>query len=190
MKTRVPFTGFYNSVHEDAFDTALECELENFPERAREDYSFDREWYAKKYVEEYVNTFPVRIRLEFCSLHSPKEYNFETDAIYADISLEDVQVVREYAGGYNLNSCIERECTHRSGFISFYPATLREWDLKPMSEWEPAQIELLLGCVLGDECEIYVDASEFLIYKEDQIHLSGGVCSGPCQIHRGCGRIH
>jgi hypothetical protein len=93
MIIQIPFSGFYNSIH----NSNIEYELDNgvFTDHATgrinndrlSELAYDainrRELYLD-YAREYVDNFNCEfgLNLEFESMKSPKEYNFSTGRIF------------------------------------------------------------------------------------------------------------
>lgn len=138
MLTTIPFSGFYESLHDSEIDYALDqvfsdratgCEI-NEPLRWKAYDSMN--WrgvhteYAKEYAEAFAQHFGID-SLAFESLSSPKEYNFTTDRIFCTIEYADLCRI---VAAFDLNEFaahVREKFTSRDGFISFYPADLSEW---------------------------------------------------------------
>jgi len=91
--------------------------------------------------------------LTFASMDSPREYNFRTDEIDAEISESFVAWMRAQAeaGGEcaePLADAIRRRHSSRSGFISFYANDLRAWP-EDVESWDCRQLRTLLESVFG-----------------------------------------
>lgn len=165
IELRVPFQGFYESIHDDAVQRALEDHDEQTGESQAENFSFTAE-NLRKYVKSYLSRFESRLPSEdkFTSFRvtSPREYNFETDrvlaelhastlrTIFAEIKSQEEQGFRQRVAG---------ELESRSGFVPFYSADLDDWGNDP-AEWETAQLELMVRYYMemahGDEWEVSI----------------------------------
>lgn len=176
---RIPFSGFYESAHSAMIEAEIEDHFRDdkgdvidFPEE------FWHHWEAKKvneaYAEDYVDNFQewlenecdIKINLEYKRLSSPREYNFSTDVIYAEINLQDVYEFKKLVAPLTLEKIIKERFTSRSGFISFYPSNLHEWTAKPVSQWDANELETLLiaaiETVLNDDIEVKLDPYDLM----------------------------
>lgn len=162
----IPFYGFYESIHssniDDAINSYYDPEGRGEPETMPDDF-----WekfngyhaicndYSKSYVEHFTDKFNeltgLNIALEYESLKSPKYYNFETDRIYAHISLKDAQSLFDFVNQGQLSATIKEKFTSRSGFISFYSNDVLEWLAKPLAEWDHNELYTLLLAAMAQE---------------------------------------
>lgn len=145
FSVRIPFSGFYNSVFSDTIEISEELiftssrgELywpiyEDFFKHV--DYKEIHENYAIEYVKRYAIKLGIEIHYE--ELASPKEYNYETDRIFAKISRSDLAKILKSVRGKKLNAVIRRLFTSRSGFISNYSNDIRDWGR--ISNWDHNQ---------------------------------------------------
>jgi len=150
IETRLPFEGFYESTCDMVFDSEVESifeyDLESLPKDKANDIkdkfymSFNgwslihqkasKEWveFVKDYLKEYHE---LDINLEFKELSSPREYNFTTDRIFADIPKQDmVKLINYVLENYKKSwvKIIEDSFTSCDGFISFYSNDSRYWE--------------------------------------------------------------
>jgi hypothetical protein len=174
MEVRIPFAGFYESDYSEAIDAAVEREADRFKEE-HSDISVeellelinrhcDFNSVFRKVAEDYVNEFEkyltsdavgVSIMLKFNDLVSPREYNFQTDALYASVSIEDVRAVRKYVGEKALAKQAKKMFTSRSGFVSFYSPNVKEWG--DIEKWDHNQLYcLFLSCVDQEDMDITI----------------------------------
>lgn len=149
LETTVPFHGFYNSIHDHALNDAHE----NLVSNDRGDSNsklldmIDIDWkgafqdYAKKFTEELGSL--IELDLKFKDLCSPKYYNFSTDRIFAEISLDDVENMFKTIKKEELQNLIKQKFTSCDGFISSYDNKLDLWP-KDLEEWDHNQIGTLL----------------------------------------------
>lgn len=153
METFIPFSGFYNSLHDAEFDSALEQmftdnsgtkQYSALIERAFEltDWGKAHLEYAQRYSDAFKDEFSIP-SLQFEKLVSPQFYNFETDRILCTIDYSDVERIFKATDRHILEGWIEGRFTSRSGFISFYSNKLEEWS-KDLSQWDCNQVETLL----------------------------------------------
>ena len=138
MKTEnvtINFGGFYNTWHEDCIERAvammLDCDDHNTGEIDSDklhDTATAENWQQahKQYCIEYINKLNEKLDTEiiFKSLDSPREYNFKTDVILADIAHKDSLKLFEYIKENDLKSevieLIEQATTSRDGYSPFY----------------------------------------------------------------------
>lgn len=153
METEVPFSGFYNTIHDQECDHVLDSMFSDsatgcYPYESLRDKAFDLvDWravhygYAKAYVEGFSQEFEVE--LDFKEVVSPKYYNFETDRLFAVISLQEVERLFRQTNQDIFKQTIKDRFTSRSGFISYYPNDLSEWPSN-LAEWDVNHVGTLL----------------------------------------------
>jgi hypothetical protein len=158
FSTRIPFSGFYWSIHSNAIDnteeqmfTSSSGELYN---ELHEDFFLHVNWpevyeeYTKTYTEEYAKELGITLQYE--EKTSPREYNFETDRIFAKISRNDLAKILNKVRGKKLNETINNLFTSRSGFISYYTNNIKDWGR--ISTWDHNQIyAVLVACGISEE---------------------------------------
>lgn len=163
-ETTIGFSGFYCSLHNEACDHALE---QMFADRATGchinddlvNYAMESvNWRAvyTAYAKEYTENFALHFGLDalFTELVSPREYNFETDAICAAISEDSLLKVFKEVKREELEAKIKERFTSRSGFISFYSNNINTWDEDPRN-WDHNEIGTLLLAYVGDGFDQY-----------------------------------
>ena len=171
MKTTVPFSGFYYSMHDDAINREIEyiCTSEEDGEIDTEkhdalmedyDHGVVMEQYAKAYCGHVSHE--MKIPLKFDHLCSPSEYNFRTDVIYAEIATDDVIRMLGSVTHTTLDEIAHRRFTTRSGFISFYDPDYRTWG--NVAEWDQNQVGTLIEAYQIDCCD-WDDDAEFDIVE-------------------------
>lgn len=161
----VPFTGFYESDHDELLSDELVQMLVDDHGDLDPDLGaefWNRYGYTSKllyrYSEEYLEDLAafiegetgVQLTLEYESLDSPREYNFTTDRLFATT---DARTICTLALGTNpvvLSTLVRERFTSRSGFISYYPSDLAEWPSSPL-DWDHNQLGTLLQAWLGDQ---------------------------------------
>ena len=102
---KIPFSGFYNSIHDSIIDSALEYESECYADSDKANdiildvlninhYDKIREELSKVFVEGVNELFwyeyNINLDLEFDSLKSPRFYNYSTDEIYCYIDNDKI----------------------------------------------------------------------------------------------------
>lgn len=178
MKTFIPFQGFYQSIHDDQIDYALESLFKSDDGSGEDsplanhihlhcDYQAIHTGYAKGYAENFSQL--VGIKLQFSELISPTYYNFETDRILCTISTEDVLKMVEATPVATLDKVIKERFTSRSGFISFYPNSIDSWPVD-VTTWDSNQVETLLMAYLEsthpdfEEISVMEDSHEYIYH--------------------------
>lgn len=114
--------------------------------------SFD--WWCKENIGTPEKSFT------FESMHSPREYNFTTDRVFAYVPhavMEDLFKKSAATEHEKLEEVIKRLSTSRSGFISFYSNDLDEWLKKPLEEWDHNELMTLLQASLESSDEFPKD---------------------------------
>jgi len=170
----IPFSGFYCSIHDQAFDHELEYAAENYADEAGEDIPafltealFDavdwgqaHETYAKEYAEAFLDWLGLTGSFE--SMTSPKYYNFETDRIFVEIDRDSLARAWRNTPRDELTEMAKRRFTSRDGFISHYDPDWRTWGR--LTDWDHNQIGTLLAAFAE-----YESGSEWDSYDEHQL---------------------
>ena len=151
MLTTIPFSGFYNSVHDSNCDEVLRRTFDNDRGDVREDIFYlaqDKvDWravynnYAAAYAGNFADEF--QIKMEFEGMKSPREYNFSTDIIYCTIEPGEVQRVFAAVDKSILDEVARETFTSRSGFISFYNPDFSTWGA--VTVWDHNQVGALIS---------------------------------------------
>lgn len=180
----IPFMGFYNSWYNQEIDSIQEQEsnyleenqMDNPDGRLTEsdfqdlfwrhtDYSIAHKEIAQKYVSffnEYVkDECNIELGLEFESMTSPREYNFQTDRIFAYIAIEPAQELLDNVYKLKLSEVIKERFTSRDGFISHYSNDIEDWLEKSIGEWDHNELCTLLIASLD-----LPEDWEFEVYQE------------------------
>lgn len=148
--TTIVFSGFYDSLHSQALETALEQlfsddQGEPTPEAEKAQESLN--WrqaqteYAKTYTENLKDLTGLDFKFE--SITYPREYNFESETLYANITEEAVKKLADETNTPNLRTLARERFTSRDGFASFYDPDIDTWPKDPTT-WDHNQ----LGCLL------------------------------------------
>ena len=165
METTIPFSGFYESHHSEAIDYSFEIGITDDKGDlfSQELYylafrSVDWGKVHRIYAEDYCKWFSEHygIKVSFVDLSSPREYNFSTDRIFAEIDLKEAERLFSEIDQTKLDELIKERFTSRSGFHSFYPNTLSKWGAD-ISKWDHNQIGTLIEAHViqhGDENEL------------------------------------
>lgn len=184
MKIKIPFQGFYGTIHEGELDYTLDAIIDNLVEDHPNEDSYhiaDRvqaavNWKSVKeqYIEEYAALFFHKIEEETnlaitpteIELDSPREYNFRNDAILAQITTQEWMQLYKLVDRHNLKCEVAIQLAPRSGFIPFYSNDLEDWGEPEM--WEAPQIELALQVLMEQFDE---DFEEVISDEIDTRHL-------------------
>lgn len=143
MILSIPFSGFYESIHDSQIDNELwqnvftdyrtGCDNnDNLSNRAFDSINWHDLWieYSREYVDFMAHEYDLKI--EFESLSSPREYNFVTDRIF--VNMPDCEFLRIYneIDKKVFADCIKSHFTSYDGFISFYSNDINEWPENPL----------------------------------------------------------
>jgi hypothetical protein len=147
----LPFAGFYGSGHDAELDYAMEAMFSNDPGDPNPGLSIRvsgrGHWpavhraYAKAFAESYCEEVGIR-DARFASIDSPKFYNFETDRLFIELPLDEVQRMMREASSAALDQVAGERHTSRSGFISFYSPDWRTWG--DVASWDHNQLQTLI----------------------------------------------
>lgn len=177
--TRVPFSGFYESIWSGEIDHQEESYIEYEEERQAENgipadlrldnrelwdiynrytsYDIAYRNLAKDYCDAFTDAkkaeTDIDLKLRFESMDSPREYNFTTDRVYAFIPLKVVKSLFAISKAENhvrLKKRIADCFTSRDGFISHYANGLRDEWLNPLRDWDHNQLCTLIEAICGD----------------------------------------
>lgn len=167
MIINIPFAGFYESLYSGELDAVqerfVEYEVEKNPGLNPDipnealwhcaDYGKAYDHIARAYVlafNEYLEReYELDLDLRFESMTSPREYNFQTNRIFCEISEENVRKLRSVVSDPALRQAIKARFTSRSGFISSYPNHLEDWP--PLEQWDHNELGTLLVALLDDD---------------------------------------
>ena len=117
------FGGFYYSIHSDLMDSELETILEI------EDLTYDNisdyiSWkdihleYSKRLVVAFNNKFDLSLKFE--ELIQPREYNFHTDQILVEMSMQDYNFLWLNVNQDGMLDEINKATTARDGYMPLY----------------------------------------------------------------------
>lgn len=163
IETAIPFSGFYEA-HEP-YDLERELDLGNMPEfvgRVLTDVIWMKSnfqaaclAYSKAYcqaiqdeIESIFSEKRAGIPVKFKELQSPREYNFTTDRIFAEMPVVwfKYQLIKLRD---EVRQIAKDKFTSRDGFISFYASDIDGWPECP-SEWDANQLECIVLAALRD----------------------------------------
>lgn len=168
---------YYTSLESLADDPLFPAELlrdENAMEKARDEacdhvdfrachLKAAQGWLAclKEEIKEYC---PFPLDMEYESIASPREYNFETDRLFVEIPYDQLRRMYIHVQKHcrsTFESIMRKRFTSRDGFISFYSNDIDEWTLKPLKEYDHNE----LGTVLSAYIEHYIDEDTFVYFE-------------------------
>jgi hypothetical protein len=187
MKTQsitIPFPGFYYSILDSEMDNVLEREVEYMLEMQKEErlakhemldekefreiferninYKIWQEHIAQEWVESFSiyfkGTTGLDLPLSFEEMTSPREYNFETDRVFASApSSAIVKLFKESKRNLHVNfaKVIEDSFTRRDGFIPHYSNDIEEWTEKPITSWDHNEVGTLIASFLQDDEDLF-----------------------------------
>lgn len=148
LSVKIPFSGFYESTHGNNLDETVNQGIEDGGISSSDDVDFDllRQLYAQHYARAFCDIVGLP-RPEHTYVHSPREYNFETDNIICGVEAVALRKLLDtHVNWPDFRILVREECTSRSGFASFTPADVDEWG--DCETWKPAQWELALRVAL------------------------------------------
>ena len=130
---KIPFSGFYNSIHDSVIDSALGYEAECYADSGKaNDIIFDvlnvnhydkiREELSKVFVdgvnELFWYEYDINLDLEFDSLKSPRFYNYSTDEIYCYLDNDKInELVALLDNENDFIEVLKNKYQSRDGFI-------------------------------------------------------------------------
>ena len=158
LETIVPFfPGFYNSELDWMIDQEIEGEMED-RELSYEDIeeNLDYPKAREEIAKQWLNRFNVEtgFNLEYVAIDSPREYNFTTDRLVANIPLEDIQKAREIAENNeaDFQQYLHDKFTSYDGFCSYYSNNMEEWKELVTEDLDcnEAMTYLAVACLMGN----------------------------------------
>ena len=150
----IPFSGFYESSHDEALDSELEQMFRDDQGEPTPAYDIARDsidWrvaylaYAQLYCERLADETDAT--WQFDRLDSPRFYNYRGDEIDVFIAMDELQRMRRYildnCESDWLKLCKDR-LTLRDGFIPHFDSNPYTWGA--LDSWESPQLSLLVEC--------------------------------------------
>lgn len=156
IATKIPFSGFYQSLHDMQIDDEFDSASREYGE-GNVEYAFSKETFlefAKRYSDVVSvilsDILEVESVLKVLDVHSPKEYNFTTDSISGSLNIEAIEAAESFLTTYadEWSNLVELELEARSGFMPFYSNDASDWPAG-MVEWDAPQIEMALQFILS-----------------------------------------
>lgn len=152
--TVIPFGGFYGSIWDREIDRIEDRNVGNLSEdwpdleegiwdvlNKHTDYSAVHlevaGAYAAAFRELLNEELGLSLMFEFKDMTSPREYNFETDRNFCEVSLDDITELYEHVGRGAVAEVAKEMFTSRSGFASFYDPDIDTWG--ELEDWDHNQ---------------------------------------------------
>lgn len=193
IEIELPFSGFYESWHDERITEAVESEFrydreagtDREPTEVEADAIFmaDVDWSATRieYSREYANRFADEFDLdglEYSGISSPAYYNFSTDRVFATIDRKEFnRKIREVVEQYDeWPEYIRGRFTSRDGFWSNYSnnSSDEEWTAEDL---DACQYRVLLQCYIDhlatDDSNNNAEWSEREYYLCEDIEVYG-----------------
>ena len=166
MIVQIPFSGFYESIHNSNIDYYLDNQVftdyatgctnnDKLSYRAYDAINWPELYldYAREYAANFAYKF--NINMQFESMTSPREYNFSTDRIFCEISESEVLRLFNATCKDTLARLAREAFTSRDGFISFYNPDFLTWG--EVLSWDHNQLLILIESFINDDdYEIYI----------------------------------
>jgi len=165
----IPFAGFYSSNHDRELDYTLEQMFSD--DNGNPNQGLSRRcsdmagWtaihslYAESFVERFAEHFEIP-SMKFESLNSPREYNFETDRIFVEVSRDDIDKLFDRVDKAALDAKAKQMFTSRSGLMSYYSPRISDW--AALDEWDHNQLLCLISALVDE------DFDEFDLMESDR----------------------
>lgn len=142
----VPFSGFYQSYHDELIDREIGY---NSPSSRRLSEMFSdgidhcqvANLYARKYTKKLSDV--IGITLTFEEVSSPKFYNYANDRLFAKITRQDFATILRKVRGKKLEKVCREWFTSRNGFISSYSNVPGDWGSP--EDWDHNQVGAALS---------------------------------------------
>lgn len=155
----IPFAGFYETWHDAEFDDTLARMFDvegtgaTYADKLAARFFETIDWRAAQtdYAREYVSRFAAALGLKFCEFEemtSPREYNFQTDRLFALFDRAELAaLLNDGEIAARLVDVAADMFTSRSGFISNYSPDVSTWG--ELGQWDYNQTGALLRAAAG-----------------------------------------
>lgn len=178
----IPFEGFYNSQLDYELDSEAEQDRDYFELEGEDSDEIDVEYpepnwkkihiavaekYCEKYNSEFYTATGINLNIKFKELWSPKEYNFETDRIYAYADEGALNKVIAKIGLAKIRKELREAYAPRDGYMPF-SSTLVSIEDKPKNFPDLFFKDVILELLFNSEM-IYNDDS-FLTDVRESYH--------------------
>ena len=132
MNTTIQFGGFYHSIHSVIIDNSIDSYIEymndeNNTDKNENDYNFDYSAMYQDYINQFIpilenhikDNYNIDIKFSNQYLWSPKEYNFATDEIIADIN-KPYTLIDTFKSNQDFLEYLKDSTKSYDGYISYY----------------------------------------------------------------------
>jgi hypothetical protein len=164
------FPGYYCSI----LDTYIDSEIEMYLEDEDNDYEtyesiegqLDYNKAKLAMNQAWVDRFNVEtgLNLKYKDMSSPKEYNFQTDRVFVEITLKELEKVRKITEEHpeEFQQYLTRNFKSGDGFVSFYPDDFEEWDkdTQDLDHNEAMTYIAVASTIDKDENELVTDITD------------------------------
>jgi len=184
-ETTIPFSGFYESVHsqhlDDAFETMISDDRGDIHpglfDRAFDaiDWNKARHAYAEFYCDCFARLFGIT--LTYADMVSPREYNFQTDRIFAQIDLAEVRRLYSLVDHNELRKLAKERFTSRDGFSSFYSPNINTWG--ELETWDHNKVGTLVEAFIVTH-DNYFEHWDWEVVGRDYVYtvIDGAITDG------------
>lgn len=173
-EVNIPFSGFYNSWHDDAIERELQQIFsdENGCNYHSELWQIgfdgcDHSSVFLDYSRDYVESFATECGIysaRFSGMESPREYNFSSDRVFAKITLSELRRIHAATDSDTLDAMARERFTSRSGFISSYSNDPKEWG--DLADWDHNQTGTLIRAYWDDTQDEWNTETEFALMED------------------------
>jgi hypothetical protein len=162
LEVRLPFTGYYETINNDALSQIAEMELgvdenEGMTDEQEKEYdNIDWSVMRREYAEEYTKVMAdeLGINIVYGDMESPREYNFETDKIFAHISILTLkEMYEEVKDTKEFKELVLSKFTNRDGFKSNYSNNIEDWG--NIVTWDHNQLYTVVSTYLESNVGLY-----------------------------------
>ena len=174
MNTTIQFGGFYHSIHsyiiENSINSFIEYDNETNDTNKNEfdDYNLNYHDIQIQYINQYIpllekhikDTYNIDIKFSNQYIWSPKEYNFNTDEIIADID-KPYTLIDTFKTNQDFLDYLKQSTKSYDGFMSFYSydsALNNKNDILPVY-------------ILSYICDKWQESENYCCNLADSIHI-------------------
>lgn len=159
LEVALPFHGFCESIYTSMMDSGIESTIEYYCEENPDckEWIEENGWGYQNLTNEkcfeisksFCDTVAdhLSIELQFVAMDSPREYNFATDRVFANIARSDIaRLVRINRADdwHEFDQYLKDNFTSYDGFMSHYSNRRDTWGL--VETWDHNQLGALLVC--------------------------------------------
>jgi hypothetical protein len=158
------FPGFYGTIFEyDRESEDIEYyNEENDIELGYDDFDFDYSDYRNRICRAFVNRLEkeiselIPIKIEYQSISSPREYNFNNDSINVKVTVNLQNLIKLISDRKQAAvQYFKERYTSRSGFISYHSNKIYDWlNREYVMECPDHRIGALLDCLCAIEWDL------------------------------------